>query len=39
MHFEGVDLGCGLRMVGIRVGMKLNYEVLKPNRCIVAGLF
>ena len=32
---EGVDLGCGLRKVGLGVGIL----VLKPNRHIIAGLF
>ena len=31
---EGVDLGCGLRKVGVRVGM--NYLKTKPL-CIVVG--
>ena len=30
-----IGLGCGLRWVGVYIG---RYEVLKPNRYIVAGL-
>ena len=32
---KGVDLGCGLKGVGVRVSGR--YEVLKPDRYIVAA--